>query len=142
MKRLTIYTVGFDKELQNFAKEFGLVRLRWAKWHRRGGVFGAHLTWENGDAVEVVGQLCRFLQELVALESPVYRGSPKLMELVRGLQNTPTHQREVQRLKGFLRASRVLHIEGYLNFRMGEFRNQLDVISYRAVKKMKLTFGD
>jgi len=142
VKRLTIYTVGFDRQLYDFARDFGLVRLLWAKWRSGGQVFGVQLAWENGDTTEVVGRVCGFLQQLVALENPLYGHSPKLMELALGLQGTPVHQREVKRLKGFLRGSRVLHIEGYLNFRMGEFRNHLDVISYRAIKKMKLTFGD
>ena len=139
MKRLTIYTQNHEKLLREFAQEFEMAAVKFSRHKKtRNNFFGVRFSWEGSANLAVVERLVFFLQDVALLENPIYRHSAKLREMACGLRETPTHSKEVQRLKAFLRGSRVLHLEGYILFRMGEYRHKLDIMSYRAIKKMEL----
>ena len=138
MKRLTIYTHSHDKLLLKFVKGLNISTVQSSKRRKNDYYIGVRLAWENEVHEQIIDCLAAFLQDVAVLENPVYRCSPKLREIAKDLQESPAHSREVQRLKAFLRGSRVLNLEGYIIFRMGEFRHQLDIISYRAVKMLGL----
>jgi len=143
MKRLTIYTQCHENLLREFATGFDLAEVRFGRRNsERNQFFGARLTWENSANPTAIELLAEFIQEVAMQENPVYRHSAKLREMARGLRETPTHGKEMQRLKTFLRDSRVLHLEGYILFRMGDFRHKLDIMSYRAIKKLELIQQD
>ena len=138
MKRLTIYTKQHEYILREFAREIGTASVDWAKWRDNDRLFGVCITWENAMHGSIVEKLAVFLQDIAALENPIYKHSPKLREIAKRLQSTPAHSREVKRLKSFLKNSRTLNIEGYIAFRMSEFRHQLDIMSYRVIKKLRI----
>lgn len=136
MKRLTIYTARYETQLKNFAGSTKNVNTLWSKWRDKNRLFGLCLTWGKDSNAYVTEQLVLLLQELAATENPVFKNSPKLLQMAKDLQSTESHGREVGRLKSFLRSNRSLNIEGYINFRMNEYRNSLDILSYKAMKKI------
>ena len=126
MKRLTIFTQNHKAALTDFANEVG------------GHFVGdrAKITWETKHTYNMASKLVIFLEESVMRDNPIYNQSEKLCEMVRNLRTTPSHENEVKKLCAFLRTSRELNIEGYILFRMCEFRHMLDIMSYRVMKKM------
>jgi len=137
MKQLAIHTQNYEKNLRDFAKGLDIATVKWKRYGKKSS-FSMCLTWENINNQQIINQLATFLQKVAALENPIYRHLPKFREMINGLQNTQIHEREVKRLKSFLRNSQTLNLEGYIIFRMSEYRHKLDIISYQAVKKLEL----
>jgi len=135
MKRLTVHTYCYEKNLREFAKRMDIATV---KWKRKKNMFSMCFTWENIDNGQMIEQLAVFLQEIAILENPIYKHSPKLREMAQDLRDTPIYKNEVKRLKLFLKSSQTLNLEGYITFRMGEYRHKLDMISYQAIKKLEL----
>ena len=138
MKRLTIYTQQYENLLRDFAKGLDIFDVKFVR-HGKNRLFCMCLTWENETNALAIDRLAAFLQDVAALENPVYRYSIKMREMAKALQETSAHSVETKRLKAFLRGSRVLNLEGYITFRMSEYRHKLDIMSYRAIKKIELT---
>ena len=137
MKRLTIYTVDFEVALREFADGLEIVNVEWGRWADRKRIFGVCISWENAVNAQVVERLTIFLQELAALQNPIYKHLPKMREIAKNLRTTPAHGHEVQRLRNFLKGNRKLNIEGYILFRMSEYRHKLDILSYQVMRKMQ-----
>ena len=142
MKRLTIYTADHEELLRNFASELDMATIKWGKWQNKNRLFSMCLIWDNDVHNQVVDNISIFLQDVATLENSIYKHSPKLQEMAKSWQLTPAQEHETRRLKAFLKQSRILHIEGYITFRMAEYRTKLDIMSYRAIKKLKLTQKD
>ena len=99
---------------------------------------GVKIAWKAAQGGGVAEALLVMLEEIAVLENPVYRHSPKLRALADGLRGTPLHQRELVRLREFLKTASSLNIEGYITFRMVEYREKLDMVAYTLIKKMNL----
>jgi len=140
MKRLILYTINYEGELRNFAKNTaGLVKVNWAKWHEKKRVFGLCLSWEYAYGDGVIEELMYFLEDIAVTENPIYRNSAKLRNMAQNLRYAPVHKRERKRLKGFLRENGILHLEGYTTFRMEEYRDRLDMMTYSLIKKLNMS---
>ena len=81
--------------------------------------------------------LLAMLLDITEMENPVYRQSNKLRSMAHGLRRTPLAARELQRLREFVAENSSLHIDGYITFRLSEFREKLDILIYSLVKKIK-----
>jgi len=82
------------------------------------------------------------ITEIALLENPVYKYSAKLRDMAKDLRGTPIYNEGLIALSHFLKHSRLLHLEGYVAFRMSEYREKLDFMSYSLIKKMKLIQQD
>ena len=135
MKRLTMHTGCYEQDLIDFVQGVGFVDI---KWQRKKETFSICLIWENENNNLFISMLAQFLQELIVKESPVYKHSPKLSSVAL----KTTYEEEKKRIKQFLKNSQTLNIEGYITFRMSEFRHKLDIISYKLIKKLDLTIKE
>jgi len=136
MKQITICTNRYYNELENFiknAQENNLFAIA-KKQHAN-----IKLVWDKCATEEIVCVLIHLLYSIATNENPVYRHSPKLKDLSASLQNTSQYKNDVKQLKTFLQNSKELHIDGYVAFRMEEYKQQLDMMLYKIVKK--INFG-
>jgi hypothetical protein len=78
------------------------------------------------------------LAEVCMLENPFYCYSHAMRGLALDLRRTPLYIEETNKLRGFLRNNKRLHIEGYIQFRMERYAEMLDILSYRLIKKLRL----
>ena len=147
MKQLTLYTNRHREELQKFAKQASeIAHINWAKWRENKNkspdekkrLFALNISWDRAESDKLAELLMVFLEEVALSANPIYCNSPKLMEMARNLRNTELYRREKKHLKIFLKYNRVLHLEGYATFRMEEYRNKLDMITYGLIKKLNL----
>ena len=141
MKRLTLYTHRYELALRDFAAgaaDNGLITVRRAGWRGNNRVFCVCCLW---DALQpdFTDGLMVLLEEIAMQENPVYRQSPKLRDLGSDLRHTPVHSQGVKSLDQFLKLNRGLHLEGYVTFRMSEYCETLDMMTYSLIKKLKLT---
>ena len=123
MKTLTILTVNFRKDLEN------TLNLR---CYPVGGLYVA-----IGSAC--TDTLATLLERIVILSHPVYGHSPKLIDMAANLRQQEIHKTNVTELMDFLKENDRLHLEGYVAFRMAEYRSKLDMMMYCLIKKLKLT---
>jgi len=156
MKRLTLYTCSHKEGLQKFAKQASeIAHINWARWRenkkdnktetkiktKEKRLFALNISWDRAENDKLAELLMTFLEEIALSANPIYCHSPKLMELARNLRYTDLHRvhdREKRQLKTFLKYNKVLHLEGYATFRMEEYRNKLDMITYGLIKKLNL----
>jgi len=142
MKLLTIYTHRYHKLLENFAASWAtgvkpsICKVRGQK----SGPFSVciHSTTEPS----FVEELMALLIDIALQENPIYRYAPKLRDMAADLERTQLYKNLQRDLNRFLKHSRTLHLEGYIAFRMTEYREKLDMMSYSLIKKMKLTQQD
>ena len=87
-------------------------------------------------------QLLKLLMDITENENPVYKHSAKLRKMARELRHSPTFSHELKLLKEFISCGKELNIEGYVTFRMCEFREKLDLMVYSLVKKIKFSNRD
>ena len=121
MKRITLCTCSYEEKLREFAdmiKENGLAEVM----DKEAVINNVNLSWKQINSSRFTDALMVLLENVAALENPIYKHSPKLRALADGLRNTPLHQRELARLREFVKTARMLNIEGYITFRMGEYR--------------------
>ena len=137
MKQLTISTHKHHQLLQDFAaraKDSG-----WDATHKAGcggGMLAVCFRYENTDAAFAKG-LLTLLTDIVVQENPIYQHSPKMQSMAHDLHKTPIFTSALKSLVRFIRHSRALHLEGYVAFRMAEYREKLDMMSYSLIKKLK-----
>ncbi|MCL2501038.1 MAG: putative sporulation protein YtxC [Defluviitaleaceae bacterium] len=129
MVRLTLYTVRYIKLIE---ERFAVI-----KKEKCGNDCALYFAWA-GERELLVQVMMGLLEEAALYENPVYRHSPKMRRLTRELRNTPLFADETEKLRRFLRTNKRLHIEGYVAFRMGKYREALDMLSYRLIKKLNL----
>ncbi len=136
MKRLTILTEHYEKLIHTHLRGDGqdwIIRSE----GRADGVFFARVSYVPGRAFTEA--LTNLLEEAAALTNPVYRYSPRLMDIARDLRGTPIRQENERRLTEFLTPNASLNVEGYVAFRMAEYNYKLDLMTYSLIKKLKLT---
>ena len=133
MKRLNIHTSNYKSELTGFKKVLEKNNLCLVQPYT-GGI---SLAWESLANDMVIDALLLMLQSIVMHENPVYRHSPKLRDLANSIKDTELHIHELQLLKAFIRANKNIHLDGYAAFRMEAYREKLDMMLYRIVKKIK-----
>jgi len=140
MSQLTIYTHRYSKFLECFAIDIAegdavisnIVR-------RKGGLFLLNC---NVGSREVAERLLILLIDIAMQENPIYKQSSKLQEMAGDLRGTRLYASLRRNLIRFVKHNRVLHLEGYMTFRMTEYREKLDMMSYSLIKKMKLCQQD
>ena len=142
MKRLTISTYKYNQLLDDFATD--------------GEKNGWLIIQGAGARAKVFFKSCRYchiqpafgeglmalLTHIAMQENPVFRHSPKLQEMANDLRSTPVYTAALKNLTRYLKRNNTLHLEGYVAFRMGEYREKLDMMSYSLIKKLKLIQED
>ena len=127
MRTLTIYTDAYLKELDaatsGFARravrpEQGYIKLYYEVFDADG--FNTFLDWAA-------------FQENAAL-----RGMPRLAELTRKLISQDISRRNIERLAEYIDKYRILHVEGYIRFRMAEYNDYLNSLLYAIMKRTKI----
>ena len=142
MKQLTVYTRKYRQPLEDFA---AYAVSKGVNLRRAGelscGLFSINCLYSHAETA-FVGGLMTLLTDIAMQENPVYLHSPKLRDMAADLHSTPLYAAVFKEFKQFLRHSRMLHLEGYVVFRMAEYREKLDMMSYSLIKKMKLIQQD
>ena len=82
------------------------------------------------------------LTDIIVQENPIFQYSPKLQDMAHDLRKTPLYDTGLKGLKRFIKHNRALHLEGYMNFRMSDYREKLDLMSYTLIKKLRLNQKD
>ena len=129
MQRITLHTSNYKQELIDFVQALqkqGLISVK----------NNNTLMWEKAETSSLCEELLLLLQHIAMQENPVYRHSPKLKDLAEGLRKTELHIHERIQLAEFTRHNKELNLEGYVLFRMGAYRERLDLILYTIVKKI------
>ena len=141
MKLLTIYTHRYARLLNDFATHAVGIGLITTKTGNNGGLFYAECRYDQRLSA-FAKELMPLVTEIAIHENPIYHHSQKLQSIAHDLRKTPLYDAEQKNLSNFLRHSRVLHLEGYVNFRMADYREKLDMMSYTLIKKLKLNHQD
>ena len=142
MKLLTICTRRYTQQLEDFtacATAGGLITT--PKTGREGGLFFAVCRYDHSQAAFPKG-LMTLLADIAVQENPVYLHSPKLQCMANDLHKTSLFDTGLKNLTRFLKHNRLLHLEGYVAFRMADYREKLDMMSYTLIKKLKLNQKD
>ena len=143
MKQLTICTHKYIQLLEDFAarvKDSSPLTIR-----RCGEIIDGRFSVDcliNPTDLIFIQELMALLTDIALRENPVYKHSPKLRLLAEDLRTTALYHSLIGGLIRFLKHSRDLHLEGYVAFRMTEYRHKLDILSYSLIKKMKLIQQD
>jgi len=143
MKQLTIYTHRYTQLLENYtaeAEKAGGLKIFKTRG-RKGNLYLLNCLANHTEPVFIEG-LIALLIDIALQENPVYQHSPKLRDMAGDLRGTLLYANLKRGLIRFLKHSRNLHLEGYVAFRMKEYREKLDMMSYSLIKKMKLIQGD
>ena len=140
MPHLTISTHKYPQLLDDFAAEAeknGWLAVRHTGRHA--GRFYINCSYSHIKPAFASG-LMALLTRVAMEENPVYQHSPKLRDMARDLPSP--YEPGLKDLTRFLRHSGKLHLEGYVTFRMTEYREKLDMMSYSLIKKLKLIQHD
>ena len=141
MKQLTITTSQYSQQLKDFAqKAEALGQLS----HIRTNCIGKQFTinCQYGSVQNIVDDIIILLTNIAINENPIYKNSPKLQSMARDLHNTGVYVNLQKALIHFMKQNQNLHLEGYVNFRMSDYHEKLDMMSYSLIKKMKLIQED
>ena len=136
MKQLTISTRRYNKLLENLTTFADAI-----KADRIGGLFFICYRYDQVQGRFAKG-LMATLADIAVQENPIYQHSPKLQGIAHDLRKTPLYDAELKSLNRFIKHNRVLHLEGYVTFRMADYREKLDMMSYTLIKKLKLNQQD
>ncbi|MCL2386123.1 MAG: putative sporulation protein YtxC [Defluviitaleaceae bacterium] len=141
MKKIVIFTTKYENELRDFAAKAAASEIIYINdSSKKCERYALRISIADKDAFSEEFLLA--LMNIAEKENPVYRYSAKLRKMARELRESPLQGRELHRLKSFFAASKEINIEGYVTFRMGEFREKLDTMIYSLVKKIKFSNGD
>jgi len=142
MKLLTIYTHRYSQQLNGFTTRAEAGDwITTSKAATEGGVFSVNYRY-NQQLTAFTKGLMALLADIAIQENPIYQHSPKLQSMAYDLRKTPLYEYELKSLAGFIKHSRILHLEGYVTFRMADYRDKLDMMSYTLIKKLKLNQQD
>ena len=145
MKPLTLYTQHYAQALQEFAakaQEEDLIIIRQAKWRNNGRLFGLNLAWKAPKSMCLANNIALLLEYVAMQENPIYRESLKLRELAQSSFAGDVRKTCALRIRKFLHTSSIMHIEGYVTFRMPEYCEKLDLMSYALIKKLEMAKKD
>ena len=137
MKRLTIRSQKYQSELEDFAAKAIAAELI-----KTGNIKGNTLKLTITETETFCEMLMNLLADAAEMENPIYKNSVKLRKMARDLRRTPAYIRELRQLKEFTAGSKELNIEGYVTFRMSEYKEKLDMMMYSIVKKIKFSNRD
>jgi len=129
VKRYTLYTTRYAKQVNECIKI--------TQTQKCGSEYALHFAWEGGTEA-LAHALFPILARAAQGEHAIYRTSPAMRKLAQALRETRLYEVQVKGLALFLRHNRNLHIEGYVRFRMGDYIEGLDMLSYRLIKQMNL----
>ena len=138
MKQLTLLTHRYSSLLENFANQTGNAK---GITVRRGGLFAVKCQAARLDP-PLIERIVTILTDIAQQENPVYQHSAKLQSMAGDLRGTKIFADIKKDLTRFLSRNNLLHLEGYMTFRMSAYREKLDYMSYSLIKKMKLTQRD
>ena len=141
MKQLTIITSLHSQQLKDFAQNaeaLGQLSLNKTGWI--GKQFS--INFQHNSSQYFVEGIINLLTNIAINENPIYKNSPKLQNMAHDLRSTGVYVNLQKALIHFLKQNRNLHLEGYVNFRMSEYREKLDMMSYSLIKKIKLSHED
>jgi len=142
MKQLTIYTRRYSQLLEDFAAR--ATASGWINASRAAvasGVLTVYCQYESVKPAFSRG-LMNLLADIVVQENPIYQHSSKLKDLADDLRKTPLYYTGLRGLTRYVKHNRALHLEGYVTFRMSDYREKLDMMSYSLIKKLKLAQKD
>ena len=131
MKTLTISTHKYKHLLEGFAN---------SKVNYKSGIYLIKYSYIHNDTN--IKRLMSLLVDIAVHENPVYKNSKKLQDMAASLYDTPIYTAVCKALARYLWRNNSLHLEGYVSFRMSEYREKLDIMSYSLIKKMKLIHKD
>jgi len=140
MKQLTIYTNRYSQLLEEFTASAAsnVLIVRRAGW-LNGGLFAINCAY---NPAAFARGLMTLLADIALQKNPIYQNSQKLRDMAGDLRGTDLYTTALGELSRFLKHNRILNLEGYVTFRMSEYREKLDMMSYSLIKKMKLIQQD
>ena len=80
-------------------------------------------------------KLQNLLEHILLKENPAIGEVDKVISSVSEMVFSPTRGLMQTRLEEFLKETGTINIEGYINFRLGEYAERLNAILYSIVKK-------
>ena len=79
-----------------------------------------------------------FLDWAAFQENAALRNMPKLADLTRKFVSHEVERLNVERLAEYIENNRILHVEGYIHFRMKEYNDYLNCLLYAIVKRTRV----
>jgi len=141
VRRFTLCTTKHETALRDFAAKAAAAEIIYInKSGKKHGCFALGFAMAQREGF--CDALLKFLMDIAESENPVYKHSARMRQMALDLRNAPIFAHELRLLKAFVSSERELNIEGYVTFRMGEFREKLDLMVYSLVKKIKFSNGD
>jgi len=143
MKQLTMLTSRYKQLLDNFishvSESDGLTISKTGKHNNK--IFFANCIVRPAEPAFIEG-LISLLVDIALQENPLFQHSPKLRDMAGDLRGTQLYANLRRGLIRFMKQSPSIHLEGYVAFRMKEYLEKLDMMSYSLIKKMKLIRQD
>jgi hypothetical protein len=127
MRTLTIHTDSYQRELDEATCGF----IRRVKQPRLGSI---KVYYETFDAEGFYS----FLDWVAFQENVALKCVPKLAQLIRQLISSDVEKRNIKHLEDYTKKNRILHVEGYVRFRMAEYNDYLNCLAYAIMKKTKV----
>jgi hypothetical protein len=135
LKRLTVLTERYEKIMRAYLRSPDTQQWTVTGEGKDGRTCFMRLTYTpEGRFADTLAAL---LEEAAAMENPVYRCSPQMLNIARDLRSAPIHMEDVQQLTEFLKFNATLNIEGYVAFRMAEYSYRLDLTAYGLIKRLQ-----
>ncbi|MDR1912934.1 MAG: hypothetical protein LBQ68_00420 [Clostridiales bacterium] len=127
MKTLTVTTDAYFDELIEATGNFAR---RVIKPH----LFYVKLYYDMFDASKFYALLDRIAFD----ENPALSGTPGLSVLTRNSVKPEIREKNVLELREYVASHRVIHLEGYVRFRMAEYNYYLSCVMYAIIKKLRV----
>jgi len=127
MRTLTVHTDAYLNELDTATSGF-------SRRVKRPGMGSIKLYYDTFDSEGFFS----FLNWVAFQENAALRGLPKLAELLHKLVSSDVERRNIERLEEYTKNNRMLHVEGYVHFRMAEYNDYLNCLIYAIIKKTKI----
>jgi hypothetical protein len=140
MKRFLLHTVKHKAALIDFAEKVAADEVIYIK--NTGNPDGAVFYFAIAEREAFCETLLHLLCDIAEAENPIYKHSAKLRQMAHDLRKTPLFGSELRLLSEFVSTGKEIHLDGYVTFRMGEFKEKLDMMVYSLVKKLKFGNGD
>ncbi|MCL2572012.1 MAG: hypothetical protein FWE11_06375 [Defluviitaleaceae bacterium] len=138
MKPLTIHTYKYKDLIINFADDNDIAVRSTSS--SKCGLFSIHCLIKPNDSF--IEGFMELLITIALEENPIFNQSPKLRSMADDLRSTPLYVALSKDIKTFIKKNNNLHLEGYVTFRMTEYGETLDLMSYTLIKKMNLIQQD
>jgi len=128
MKRITLYTLRYQTELTSFAENIkDICTVEPSK-------NGFLVSWELTNTAPFANRLLEFLQNIALLENPIFKHSSKLKNIVGDLKEI--NEQELLSLNHYIKTNKEMNLEGYVAFRLTEYKEKLDSLLYSWIRKI------